>query len=447
MLYWSKFGQTLVKLSTYPILTERPHAHMPQTFGSIDRLPSRKDTPRAKYGRWRARYTAPNGQRIHAPATFATKLEAQGWLAEERRLLDLGVWQPPRARLEQQQAEKQRDKTTVGKWVTQWLDRRKANLRLSTWQSYERVVKNRITEVHGAPGVSKLAETPLAVLDKAAVYEWWDAMTRTFDTPPTNRKAYIYLRAAMGDAVERGMIPANPVVVKDARAKPVPKDKELPTVETLTTLVKNLPARYQLVGVLCLMMGLRIGEALAVTRDQLVNHGTPSQPQWVVQVRGNLQRVQDDNGRTVMTWQPPKTKAGRRDVPIFGAFNDVVQSHLDHYAPAGGRDYLTTTAKGQPVMDTSFRSVLERAGLRAGVSQRVTPHYGRNWLITHLAEEGATPAEIGYLLGQTDLKTITEVYMKARPENMGTVLARVGNRLAGGGEVVPIRGRGVERGA
>ena len=80
-------------------------------------------------------------------------------------------------------------------------------------------------------------------------------------------------------------------------------------------------------------------------------------------------------------------------------------------------------------MDTSFRSVLERAGDKAGVTQKVTPHYGRNWLITYMAEEGATPAAIGQMLGQTDLKAITEIYMKVRPESVDAVLGRVGSRL------------------
>ena len=197
-----------------------------------------------------------------------------------------------------------------------------------------------------APNVAKLATLPTGDLDKSAVYEWWDEMNRAFDTPTTNYKAHRYLRAAIAEAVDRDLLPVNPVAVRAARKRPVPKDKELPTVETLRALVDNLPARYQLTGVLCLFMGLRIGEALAVTRNQLVNVGTVESPQWLVKVRGNLQRVQDDNGRTTMVWQPPKTKAGSRDVKIFPFFNDVVAAHLENFAPSDGDGYVTTTREG-----------------------------------------------------------------------------------------------------
>lgn len=405
-------------------------------FGSIDQLPSVKNTSRKKVGSWRARYSAPNGKRISK--TFPNKTAAQAWLAGEKRLIDLEVWEPPQIRLQKQEAEQQRAALTVGQWVNQWLDSRKPHLQLSTWQSYERVINNRITDVKNAPSVSKLSALPLADLTKTAVHDWWDAMNTAFDTPSTNYKAHKYLRAAITNAVERDLIPANPVAVKAARKKPVPKDKELPDIATLKALVNNLPARYQLIGALCLFMGVRMGEALALTRDRLVNIGTADSPQWVVEIRHNLQRVRDDDGHTVMVKQPPKTKAGYRDVKIFPFLNEIVAAHLEDFAPEKADEYLTTTRVGKPVFDTSFRSVLQRAGERAGVKKKVTPHYGRNWLITYLAEAGATPVAIGRALGQTDLKTITEIYMKVRSESVDAALGLVADQVNRvGGKVVP----------
>ena len=95
-------------------------------FGSIRQLPTRKDTTRKKYGRFQARYTAPNGQRVKAPSTFPDKPSAQAWLAQEKKLIDLGMWEPPEVRLRKQEAERTRTGLTVGQWVTQWLDSRKA---------------------------------------------------------------------------------------------------------------------------------------------------------------------------------------------------------------------------------------------------------------------------------------------------------------------------------
>lgn len=46
--------------------------------------------------RWHASYIGPDKARHKADHTFGTKTDAEGWLAAERRLIDLQVWSPPR---------------------------------------------------------------------------------------------------------------------------------------------------------------------------------------------------------------------------------------------------------------------------------------------------------------------------------------------------------------
>lgn len=117
------------------------------------------------------------------------------------------------------------------------------------------------------------------------------------------------------------------------------------------------------------------------------------------------------------------------DVPIF-------LEHLEKYVPEvptvlrtteGVRSavLLTTTSSGKMVMDTSYRSVLARAKKAAGVSPDINPHTGRNWLITRLAEQGAHLKEIGRLLGQDDVTTILNVYLKVRAERTTSLMEKV----------------------
>lgn len=58
-------------------------------FGAIAKLPS---------GRYRARYTGPDLAWHNAPTTYGSKVDAEGWLGFERRLIDLGQWTPPATR-------------------------------------------------------------------------------------------------------------------------------------------------------------------------------------------------------------------------------------------------------------------------------------------------------------------------------------------------------------
>lgn len=50
-------------------------ARTKRSFGQVDKLPS---------GRFRARYTGPDGQRHKAPLTFDTKGDAETWLTLRR---------------------------------------------------------------------------------------------------------------------------------------------------------------------------------------------------------------------------------------------------------------------------------------------------------------------------------------------------------------------------
>lgn len=417
-------------------------------FGTVRQLPSRKDTPRKKHGRWQARYTGPDSVRHKAPSTFATKTDALGWLAAEKRLIDLGTWEPPAVREDKARRAEQQQRYTVAALVTDWLENPR-ELKEATYKTYRRTIRNRITQTT-SPAVQRLVDTPVTEFDRKQAHEWWDTITREFDTPPTNHKAYVYLHAAFDWAVERELIPANPVQIREAAKKPKPKPKRLPQNGELLALLEAVPARYKFVTMLFFFMGLRISEALGLEHKHLVNVGTASEPRWQVRVEQQLSRLENDNGQGVyVKIETPKTAASYRTVPIMPEFNAIVVEHLEKYAGTapvtlptftGQREVrlLTVTAgNNRPLLDTSARNVVNRAQERLGVKvEKIAPHYGRVWFITRLAEEGATPAEIGFILGQEDLSTITEIYMKARPENVQRAVSRVGASL--GGNVVDL---------
>ena len=65
-----------------------------RAFGSIRRLIS---------GRYSARYNGPDMMMHAAPLTFTTKIDAEAWLAAERRISDNPTtWRPPKVRLQEE---------------------------------------------------------------------------------------------------------------------------------------------------------------------------------------------------------------------------------------------------------------------------------------------------------------------------------------------------------
>ena len=136
-----------------------------------------------------------------------------------------------------------------------------------------------------------------------------------------------------------------------------------------------------------LFHGLRVGEALGLRTEHIV---TTTQGLGI-RIEGTMQRLKQPDTRTRMHWQPmPKTQAGYRVVPVLSGFLGLVRNALEN-TPEG--ELLTTTSTGEPVMDTSFRSVFHRAKAKAGASEEITPHYGRNWLITCLLYTSPSPRD------------------------------------------------------
>lgn len=404
-----------------------------------------KVTRKGKGRRWYAEYTGPDGK-MHTPGrSFETKTDADGWLASERRLIDLESWAPPKQRSAKEQAAQE----TVGQWLDRYhdlIEQRPTPPRRSTMQNYRRVTRVRITNPvkDGAndDDVQFLKDVTLAKLTKADVYRWWDGVQRCYpDAHTLNQQAYKRLKAACAAAVDRDMLTTNPVNVKDAGKRVDVKEHYLPTDEEITAIIDNTPARYKALTSLVLHHGLRIGEALAIEVDSVhVRHPAgATMPRVSVEVKHNVQRISDGGGNH-MELQPPKTKAGARTVPIMPIDVPIFLAHLEQHVADGPTEVatatgtralrlLTTTNTGRVMMDTSYRSVLARAVERAVANPRIKPHSGRRWLITRLAEQGAHLKEIGALLGQDDMDTILGVYMLVRAGRTTSLMDKVSDTL------------------
>jgi hypothetical protein len=119
---------------------------------------------RQRIKRWHASYIGPDKARHKAPATFGTKIDAEGWLASERRLIDLKVWTPPA----QREAARMAAGITLADYAPTWIKQRTVNgepLRPRTKIQYERIF-----EQHIKP--TSLAQIPLSSITTDAIRAW-----------------------------------------------------------------------------------------------------------------------------------------------------------------------------------------------------------------------------------------------------------------------------------
>lgn len=390
-------------------------------WGSVRKLAS---------NRYQASYTGPDGKRHKAPQTYKAKEYAEGWLASERALIERGEWSPPELRkIKSGQAA-----TPVGQWVLDYFEQDRSTgpnaLKASTLQKHVQVIRNRVVSPTGAgegdPELTWFAEVPLGKLTPEHVRKWWKAVNRIYpDTVPTNQKAYQRLHTALNDAVENGFIKTNPVDIPGAsRGKP-PKRKYLMEDWEVDALISAAEPRLRLLTCLIFAHGLRIGEALGLEQRHLKLIKTRGKVVGAtVVVEQSASRI-TVNSRSVMVIGEPKTAASFREVPIMDAYLPVVVAHMASHAPKyssrvetyrGPKDVmlLTSNSVGGILMDTSYRSYLAAMKKKARVSPEIHPHCGRYWFITRLAEEGATPKEIGQISGQQDSGTITGIYTQVR---------------------------------
>lgn len=375
--------------------------------GWVRKLPS---------GRFQARLNFGHGKLVKAPSTFTAEHEAWAWVNHQLEQIEQGTWTPPT-----EQPRRARLSPTVGSLVKQWLKECERGIttgefRLSSVTTYKITAEKRILNY------PPLANCRVDELTRRDVHDWWDHLQETYpNTPDRNKRAYFKLRSVLETAVDNELIAANPVNIRAARKNKPRVDKQLPTTQELRGILEHTLPRYKLATCLCLFHGLRIGEALGLQAKHVTRDGHGG---WMVRVEQTTCRVPDENGHIVININPPKTRAGYRTVPVLPEFNPLFEQHFStrQFQP---EDFVTTTSRGNMIIDTSYRVMFHRAREAAGITKRITPHYGRNWLITRLAESGATPKEIGRILGQQDTKTIVDVYMKVRESRSQRIMSEL----------------------
>lgn len=355
-------------------------AHSKRGFGQITKLPS---------GRFRARYTGPDEIRHAAPYTFETRMDAEAWLAAERRLLNSDEdWTSPK-----QRATSRRAPLTFGKYADAWLDGRKNKgrpLAARTLDHYRKLLDEHILPTFG--------DVPLIRITPEMVDEWYELTA--IGRPTLRAHAYSLLRTILGTAVDRGLIrTANPAKVRGGGSTTRAKKVRPASLEELETLVAAMPERLRLMTLLAAWCALRFGELAELRRaDVDTRTGTLRVRRGVVRSGGQ------------MIVKTPKTDAGARDVAIPPHLLPMVREHLLQHAEPG-KDGLLFPARGgghlQPSTLYGRAATARRAGHGFYAAREAAGRPDLRWHdLRHTgavlaAQTGATLAELMGRLGHS----------------------------------------------
>lgn len=341
-------------------------------FGAIRKLPSK---------RWQASYVGPDEARHTAPTTFATKMEAEGWLLSERRGIDGGTWTPPKAEPEESVPAEEADACplpTLAEWSQQWLSQRE--LRATTRDGYERLLANHILPPLGA--------LPLDALSRTRLRTWYAGLNPK--TPRARSKAYSLLRSILNAAIDAELIAGpNPCQIRGAGVSARVHKIEPLTAEQLEALVMGMPERLQLAVLLGCWGALRYGEIAESRRKDIdMTHA-------IVKVRRGVTWT---NGKASVG--PPKTSAGIRDVHLPAFLAPALADHLARFAQPGAEGLLFPSATGHHIWASTFAKPFREAREAAGRSD-LRVHDLRHTGAVLAAQTGATLAELMARLGHT----------------------------------------------
>ena len=300
--------------------------------GSIAKLPS---------GSYRALVTLEGKRLTH---TTKTRAECQAWIRKMLAQFDEGLT------LEGMQ-------TTLEQYLTVWLETAKTALRPKPAHQYQKLVENHILPVLGKV---KLKDLRPAVIDS-----FYQNRIKAGVGVRTIRYCHAVLHSALEKAVRLELLTKNPVKGATPPRKNEAEIIILDEDQVIQFLIASRGNRHEALFHLAVKTGMRQAELLGIKWSDL--NWTTGQ----LQVRRQAQR---SPGKGYIFCEP-KTKAGRRIVPLGEASLNVLRKHLENQRVqklfTGSRwqdlDLIFPSTIGTPIdlcnLRKEFRRVLDDAGL------------------------------------------------------------------------------------
>lgn len=292
------------------------------------------------------------------------------------------------------------DRQTLAAFLEHWQKSTLAasSRRPATRETYSGLIRNQI--------VPRLGSHRLDQLRPMHVEEMILSMRTAGWAASTTRQSYTVLRLALDTAVRDGLLPRNPTHAVSRPTVPRKDAAFLSPDQLRAVLAASQGTRLGPFLLLIALTGMRRGEALALRwADVDLDAGT-------ARVTGTLNRV----GRELVRQETPKTKSGRRTVPlapvVVGELRSVHRAQLEDRLRAGsawqGSDYVFTTALGGPV---DPRNALRwYYGITAAAGVPGSLHTLRHSAASMLLSRGASLRLVADVLGHSSTQITGDVY-------------------------------------
>lgn len=272
---------------------------------------------------------------------------------------------------------------TVRQYSAEWLDTHKAHVGAKCYNDYAKQL-DALNDICGDKLLSEVTPD-----DAARVWKHYEGMSAS-----TIRRAAQLFRAMFASAVENDHCRKNPFTSKSAQ----PPKGESGTHRALTKdeirLIRTTPHRFQAAAMVMLFAGLRRGEVLALTADDV------DLKAGVIRV---TKAVRFESNQPIL--DTPKTAAGIREVPILSDLRPFLKNLKGPIAPAASGKLMSDTAFGR-----AWDSYLLALSAAAGHPVQIRCHDLRHTYCTILCDAGVPIRQAMAWLGHADEKMILKIY-------------------------------------
>lgn len=351
-----------------------------------------------KDGRWEARYVKQIDEhgKKHLGSVYAKTYIG----AKNKRIV------AARSAAERPDLSNTAKKLTLGAVLSSWLEFNQGQIKKSSYQKYESLIRNHIAPGIGKKNIEDIDNTLLKCYSYAQLHKGNAKTGGALSAKTVNSiLRMISSAAAWGEIANYSLL--HPPYLKEERTKP----KTLTRSEQ-TKLEKYIESSLDCFGIgvlLSLYTGMRIGEICALQREDLSPDG--------IYVHKTMQRIKNEEGKWVVVLTDPKTECSRRLIPI----PDRLSKLLERVSCKEG--FLLKQENGRPVeprlLQKRFKTMLKRCGL-----PHRSFHSLRHTFATSLIEKGCDAKTVAALLGHSSVNITLSRYvhpsvdMKKKAVNM-----------------------------
>lgn len=347
-------------------------------------------------GKYQARWRDPSGSQ--RAKTFSRKIDADRWLASVTVDTLQGRYVDPRA-----------GRVTVGDYVTDWA-------KGQPWRTSTRASRLTVIATQILPNFGRVQ---LGAMRTSDVQAWVGRMTAGGLSASTVEAYYRVLAQVMRSARRDKLIAESPCV-----------DVTLPTPDRASTalvvltsaqverLATEVPSRYRGLILVSAALGLRQGEACALTVDRVD----------FLRRKVTIDRqVVTASSARAHSFGPVKTPASNRSIALPDSVSALLAAHIAEFTPDGpqarrGR-LLFTTPDGRMLGRQTWHGAFSAAAKRAGLE--ASSHDLRHHAASRLIAAGCSPRAVAAFLGHRNANETLNTYAHLWPTDDDRIVGAI----------------------